>query len=134
MEPDRIALVEDAVEEEQNVPPEIYLPPTINEKNAKAIVLQGQPVSVHDNIVRIQTDGDPMGQLLAMMNGKLMPSYVVQKDGSVKTIYETATLAQRISIAKWLGDRVMPKVSVNVKKDMDSDWEADLRNAAAQAD
>lgn len=126
-----MAEVKGAIVDERGIPPEVYLPPAIRNKKTKAVSIAA-PVAVQDNIVRITNDGDPVGQLVALMNGMAVPSYVIQEDGSVQMIYETATMAQRISIAKWLGDRVMPKVSVSVTKDMDNDWEANLRNAAVR--
>jgi hypothetical protein len=131
MEKKRIDDVKEAVKDERTVPPEVYLPPTIAGKKTRTAVVQS-PISVSDHIVRIQTDGDPVGQLIAIMNGSMIPSYVVQDDGTVKTVYETATVAQRISIAKWLGDRVMPKVNVSMKGEMSNDWEANLKNAAVR--
>lgn len=124
----QIILIEEAVVDEAGVPPNVYLPPMINGVKTKAISLQA-PVKVSDNIVRIHTEGDPIGQLLALANGQPVPTYIITDTGECKTIYETATLAQRISIAKWLGDRAMPKVNVNLRKDIDDDWDATLRNA-----
>lgn len=120
-----------AATDERGIPPEVHLPPTINDKKTKAVSVQA-PVSVQDNIVRITNDGDPVGQLIALMNGQPVPTYVVQEDGSIQTVYETPTMAQRISIAKWLGDRVMPKVNVNISEKRDNDWEATLKNAAVR--
>jgi hypothetical protein len=118
----------EAVDEEQGIPPNVYLPPKINGKQTRAIAIKG-PVSVSDNIVRIHEDCDPIAGLIALANGQPVATYIVMEDGSTKTVYETATLAQRISIKKWLGDRAMPKVNVKLNKDLDDDWEAALRNA-----
>ena len=120
--------LEDAVLDRSGVPHNVYLPPMINGRKTRAVSMQ-TPITVSDNVVRIHTEGDPIGQLLALAAGQPVPTYIVDETGQTRTVYETATLAQRISIAKWLGDRAMPKVSVNLRKDIDDDWDATLRNA-----
>ena len=127
----QIVLIQDAIDDEMGVPPNVYLPPMINGKKTRAVSMQ-TPISVSDNIVRINNEGDPIGMLLALANGQPVPTYIVTEAGECKTVYETATLAQRISITKWLGDRAMPKVSVNLRKDIDDDWDATLRNATVR--
>lgn len=127
----QIVAMQEAVIEEQGVPANVYLPPKINGRKTRAVAIKG-PVTVSDNIVRIHEDCDPIGALIALANGQPVATYIVTESGDTKTVYETATLAQRISIAKWLGDRAMPKVNVSLRKDMDDDWEASLRQAAGQ--
>ncbi len=129
----QIIIAQDAVDEETGIPPNVYLPPKINGKLTRAIAIKA-PVTVQDNIVRIIEDCDPLAGLIALANGQPVSTYVVLTDGECKTVFETATLAQRISIMKWLGDRVMPKVNVKLNKDLDDDWEATLRNAGARED
>ena len=124
----QIISLEDAVLDKSGVPHNVYLPPMINGKRTRAVSMQS-PITVSDNVVRINTEGDPIGQLLALAAGQPVSTYIVDEHGETTTVYETATLAQRISIAKWLGDRAMPKVSVNLRKDMDDDWDNTLRNA-----
>lgn len=128
----RIKDIKGAIMDEQGLPPEVYIPPTIRGKNSKAVSV-AVPVTVSDHIVRITNDGDPIGQLIALMNGQPVPSFVVKEDGTLDVVLQTATISQRISIAKWLGDRVMPKTNVTLKKDLDHEWEASLRNAAARS-
>lgn len=128
----QIVAMKDAVEEDTGIPPNVYLPPKINGKKTRAIAIKG-PISVSDNIVRIQEDCDPIAGLIALANGQPVATYVVMEDGTTKTVFETATLAQRISIKKWLGDRAMPRVNVKLNKDLDDDWEAALRNAGVQS-
>ncbi len=121
----------DAVEDETGIPPNVYLPPKINGKLTRAIAIKG-PVTVADNIVRIIEDCDPLAGLIALANGQPVQTFMVMESGDCKTIHETATLAQRISIMKWLGDRIMPRVNVKLSKDLDDDWEATLRNAGTR--
>lgn len=128
---ERIEDVKGAIVEESGLPPEVYIPPTIRGKKSKAVSIAA-PVAISDHIVRISNDGDPIGQLIALMNGQPVPTFVVKEDGTLDVVLQTATVAQRISIAKWLGDRIMPKTTMNLKKDLDDEWEASLRNAAAR--
>ena len=130
---ERVEDVKTAVLDEAGLPPEVYVPPTIRGKRSKAVVVQ-VPVDISEHIVRITNDGDPLGQLIALMNGQPVPSFVVKEDGTLDVVLQTATVAQRISIAKWLGDRIMPKTNLTLRKDLDNDWEASLRNAAARGE
>jgi regulator of extracellular matrix RemA (YlzA/DUF370 family) len=129
----RIEDIQGAIVDKKPLPPEVYIPPTIRGKKSRAVSIQ-VPVELSEHIVRITNDGDPIGQLIALMNGQPVPSFVVTDDGELDVILQTATVAQRISIAKWLGDRIIPKTNLHLKKDLDNEWEAISRNAAQRSE
>ncbi|MEE9569503.1 MAG: hypothetical protein V3W37_08965 [Candidatus Binatia bacterium] len=68
-------------------------------------------------IAKVVADCDPMGFLEDVVNGKAIESHTVieDKEGNLltTTLYTTPTLAQRISVARYLGNKYMPNVSVS---------------------
>ena len=89
---------------------------------------------VGNEVVRIINECDPIGFLSDIVNGKAIQCHIVGKDGTVVTIYETPSLAQRISTARFLTDRYMPKVGIikhdhlhKIVKEEGSQGKADTR-------
>ncbi len=68
-------------------------------------------------IARVVADCDPMGFLADVVNGKAIESHTVSinpetEEPVIETLYTTPTLSQRISVARYLGNKYMPNVSV----------------------
>jgi hypothetical protein len=123
--------------------PLVYLPPML--KGKRPTVVEGgallNPPTVKENIVRIHDELDPIGMLMAAAAGLPLVAWIVTRDGQVEEISEVLPLKDRIKIAQWLGDRVMPRLRAGIvehrkpPKDEDEDgWEAKLQAAAANAD
>ena len=97
----------------------VWVPPAIRGKRPAIIkelqVSRDQVLDIKANLVRIQTEADPIGMIMAVAMGIPVPVYRVQADGSVICEPQTLSLKDRMMYAKWLGDRVIPKMSVNFK-------------------
>lgn len=79
----------------------------------REVVVQRPPtVSVKENLLRIQEEADPLGFLIAVQQGDLLPVTYVSDDGHVVTEYHQAGIDQRISVAKFLAAKVLPTLSV----------------------
>jgi len=87
-------------------------PTTIKKDNLK-VVKMVKPPTVQDSIVELLSITNPMEFLAKVVEGEPLPEYVVNEDGSVDTYYVTPTLAQRISVARFLTDKYIPKMTVN---------------------
>lgn len=97
-----------------DVPPMVYLPPTINGKPTQIVervANRGLP-SVRDNIVRIQREADPLAFLIAVANGQVFPVHIVDEHGKVTTEYESPTLNQRMRAAQYLAEKMLPRMGV----------------------
>lgn len=106
---------------------EVVRNPVNNDSGRRELrVIKTQAPQVRDEIIRIVDEGDPIGFLIAVMNGELVESHLVDKDGEVHSFHSTATLKDRIAIAKFLTNKYMPTVAVT--KHMVSEKNADERN------
>lgn len=79
-------------------------------------VSHAKPVSIAQNLVRIQQEADPLGFLLKVANGEPIPEYFVREvEGKlvVQVEYTTPTLSQRVQTARYLADKYLPKLSVH---------------------
>jgi hypothetical protein len=81
-------------------------------KRRELVVQRAPTVSVRDNLLRIQEEADPLGFLIAVQQGDLIPVTYVSDDGHVVTEYHQAGLDQRIGVAKFLAAKVLPTLSV----------------------
>lgn len=81
-------------------------------KTAVKIRSPTRVLSVHDTLVRIQQEADPIGFLISVQRGDLIPVHYVNEDNEVVTTYEGASLAERVQIAKFLTNRVLPSLTV----------------------
>lgn len=70
------------------------------------------PPMVGDEVVRIINECDPLQFLMDVMQGKAIETHIVGEDGIIYTEYQNATLPQRISVAKELVAKYIPKVAV----------------------
>ena len=125
------------------VPKHVWLPPSLRDKDIRVVqdvAVTTAPPSVQENIVRITTETDPIGMLMAIANGQPVAAYTVTDEGEVVQTYETLTLAQRLSVIKFLADKVLPKMSMqhttidDKRKDDPHSWEATVKNAAGRSD
>lgn len=92
----------------------VYRPAQVNGKNVKEVtIIKEQPLpSIKDNIIRIVNEADPMGILIAAAQGQLFEFHVVDKHGNIETYYESVDLGQRLKIARYLADKVMPRLGI----------------------
>lgn len=91
----------------------LYKPQHINGKDAREVaVVRTTQVSIKENVLRITQNADPIGFLMAVQNGQIFEYHIVKEDGTIQTFYEQATLAQRLSVARFLADKVMPRMSL----------------------
>lgn len=81
-------------------------------KRREVVVQRQATVSVRDNLLRIQEEADPLGFLIAVQNGDLIPVSYVDDNGEVVTTFSQAGLDQRISVAKFMATKVLPTLSV----------------------
>ena len=128
------------------VPSAVFLPPA--SRGGKNVVyalekMDEHPVSVEQQIVRIQQEADPIGYLIAIVTGQPVPTYTVLKDGSVKVEYHSLPPDSpvRERAAKHLADKVLPRMSVTRKHRYvdpqtgdESEWEATIGEAAERAE
>ena len=121
----------------QPIPTNVWLPPKIRDNNVRVahdVVLTREPPNVTENMARIQAETDPVGLLIAIANGQPVGTFVVDESGNVSVEYETLPLAARISVIRYLSDKILPRMSVSKKvpaKEGDAgSWEAVVSNAA----
>lgn len=81
-------------------------------KRREVIVQRAPTVNVRENLLRIQEEADPIGFLVAVQNGDLIPVTYVEDGGDVVTHYVQAGLDQRINVARFLANKVLPTLSV----------------------
>lgn len=68
--------------------------------------------TVQENLLKIQQEADPIDFLIRVQRGELIPVQSVTDDGEVVTAYETAALADRIGVAKFMAAKVLPTLTV----------------------
>jgi hypothetical protein len=120
------------------VSPLVYLPRKLRGQSARLTVdnlkITADPETMAENHVRI-ADADPIGFLIAIMQGQPIPRFVVRKDGSVEVHYDIPTMDERQDIAKWLGGKVTFRMTADPKRDtidgrreQRNDYEAMIKN------
>ena len=67
---------------------------------------------ISDQLVRIEQEADPLGFLIAVQRGDLIPVHVVTDEGEVHTTYQQASVNDRITIAKFMVNKILPSLSV----------------------
>lgn len=102
----------------QLIPPIVYLPQKLRAHGLRLTVdnlrLTVTPPTVAENHIRI-AEADPLGFLIAIMNGQPIPSFQIQKEGSVRVIYEVAEVPFRTEIAKFLAGKVTLRTTLENK-------------------
>jgi hypothetical protein len=94
-------------------------------RNGRKEIIRHAPTkieNIRDTIIRIQTDADPIGFLIAVQNGALIECVSVGEEDSdiepgMKVLkefkwYEQASPKQRIEAARFLANKVLPSLSV----------------------
>lgn len=120
--------------EDGPVPEAVFLPPAIRGKVVRTtyVIDNAKPVSIEEHVVRINNESDPVGMLIAIANGQPVPTITINADGEEMIQYETLPLKDRLSVIKFLSDKVLPRMSVfkrsNPEK-KDDEWAAMLSNA-----
>lgn len=111
-----VAFTERAIEASQRaklVNPVAYLPRTLRGQKTRLTVdnlkITVHPETMAENHKRI-AKSDPLGHLIACMNGQPIPSFKINDDGSVDVQYEITPLAERTQIAQWLASRITFKI------------------------
>ncbi len=96
---------------EQNmlVSPLVYVPRKLRGHNHRLTIddlkITTTPETLGENHVRI-AKADPLGFLIAAMNGQPLPEFRVQQDGTIKVCYTTLSYVERLDIARFLSHKV----------------------------
>ncbi len=117
--------------EEGTVPEAVFVPPAIRGKMVTLqYVTNGRPTDISTHMVRIEQEADPVGMLIAVANGQPIPTFQIDDEGNTLVVYESLTLVDRLSVMKFLADKILPRMSINKKIDpkKDDTWEATLTN------
>ncbi len=102
--------LDDVLKSDGQLPPR---PPVFtNRPQAVKIHSAGNVTHIRDNLVRIEQEADPLGFLIAVQRGDLIPVHTVDADGDLITTYQQAGLADRITTAKFLVNKLLPNLSV----------------------
>jgi hypothetical protein len=121
------------------LPPRVYVPLGLRQKKIR---LEGRKLrtrkpSLVENLARIN-DADPVGFLIAVMEGQPLPNFIITPDATgfeITVGFEIPTVQQRLNAAAFLGTRAMPKPeAVNpktIKEKPLSDWDMAVKQAAA---
>ena len=95
---------------------EAMRPLVLDQKRDRKLAVMARPVSrvmtVKENLLRIQQKADPIDFLIRVQNGEAIPSEFVDRNGEVHTAYETASLTDRIGVAKFMASKVLPTLNV----------------------
>jgi hypothetical protein len=100
------------------------------------IAITREAPSVKENVIRIASESDPIGLLIAIANGQPISTFAVNEDGEVVTAYETLPLKERLKVIFHLADKVLPRMQVTKKSGTtpkDDAWEATLDNAGGRS-
>lgn len=122
--------------EEGAVPEAVFLPPAIRGKFVHAqYVTDGKPIDISKHVIRIQDECDPVGLLIAIANGQPVATFTVDDEGQTIAAFETLDLKDRITVIKFLSDKVLPRMSVFKKQGaapVDDEWAAAMTNAGGE--
>lgn len=100
--------IENALEDRGLVAQPYSVPDTINGKPVRV-------VGVRENVIKIQMY-DPIEFLGRVMAGEPIPTTYIDEEGQVSKSFEIASLKERVSIAKFMANKIMP--SMHVIKDL----------------
>lgn len=106
------------------IPANVWLPPTIRGEKPRVVeevAFVSAPPSVRENIVRIHANCDPIGFLVAVANGQPIACFSVGKNGEINTHYEFPDLEMRVKVMRHLADRILPKMSLALRKGLGPD-------------
>ena len=129
-----------AVDEGEQVPAHVYMPPALRENQDVQYIFKNKPPSIDQHLARIEAEADPIGLLIAIAIGQPVPEFTVREDGSVGVDFQTLPINNRyrMKAIEYLADKVMPSMTMSKKHTKKSDgseaWEATLTAAAGRAD
>lgn len=96
----------------EGLPPIVYLPAKLRAHKMRLTIdnlrVTVDPAQVTENHLRI-AEADPLGFLIAIMNGQPIPCFHLEGEGdntSIRVEYEVADMDVRLNIATWLANRV----------------------------
>lgn len=118
------------------VPSGVWLPPSIRGTDLRVsheIAITRDPPTIKENTIRINSEADPIGLLIAIANGQPISTFAVNEAGEVEIAYETLSLKERLKVIFHLADKVLPRMQVTKKsggKDKDDSWEATMDTAS----
>ncbi len=121
------------------IPSGVWLPPSIRGQDVRVsheIAVTREAPSVSENVIRINSEADPIGLLIAIANGQPISTFAVNDEGEVITAYETLPLKERLKVIFHLADKVLPRMQVTKKTGgapKDDEWQATLDNAGGRA-
>jgi hypothetical protein len=102
-----------AADHGEALPALVHLPPALRGKKPRVVHLTHQLPDVRDSIIRIQSEVDPIGLLIAIANGQPIAEIRVDQDGKTYLKAVNAGMKERMQAIKALADRVHPRMSVN---------------------
>lgn len=99
----------EAVDAGKWIPPIVYLPAKLRANNLRVTIdntrLTTDPPSIRENHIRI-AEADPLGFLIAIMNGQPIPRFEIEDDNSITVKYHIPKPGERTSVAFWLAHKV----------------------------
>lgn len=127
-----------SVTEGRKMPAGVYVPPALRGKQPTVVyeTRSAAPVSVEENLVRIQEEADPLGLLIAIANGMPIPNWVVGENGELSVEYTSAGLSERRQVAQRLAGMLIdnavdkPKKGKTIEVAPDAEWNSLVKNAA----
>lgn len=126
----------EAVDAGTLINPIVYLPKRLRahgirltEDNLRLVV---DPPTIEENNVRVAA-ADPLGFLIAMMNGQPIPSFEIEKQGAIIIHYEVPDLDTRERIATFLSRRMLQRY-IPTDRAATAAWDATIRARADSLD
>lgn len=99
----------ECVDAAREISPIVYLPRKLRGNkmivHADDVRVSITPPDIAGNHLRI-AQADPLGFLIAIMNGQPIPAFHIAETGSVRVEYHVPEMEERRDVAKWLATRV----------------------------
>ena len=130
-----------ATEAGKLIPSIVYLPRMLRDQpvmlSAENCALTVTPPTLQDNQVKIN-ESDPLGFLIAVMNGQPIPEFRITAHGGIELFYECPEMKERIIAANYLGTKIIPRTSSRKMRPENTDpddaaYQAMIRRASASA-
>lgn len=91
------------------IPPIVYLPSRLRLQGKRLTIdnvrVTVTPPTIAENHIRI-AEADPLGFLIAIMNGQPIPSFEITNDGAIVVKYHIPEMKTRERIGQWLANKV----------------------------
>lgn len=123
------------------IPPFVYLPRRLRQSGLRLtednLVLKVDPPTLKENHERL-ANADPLGFLIAAMNGQPIPEFVIGPRGDIVINYHVADFGTRLDVAKWMANKnlmaIYPKGHQwSAAKSADVEYRAMIEEATARA-